>query len=51
MFINKNQMMAIIKHYLKHTFNLNCAKALKLSQGKKDSKGIVRNKKEAHRRQ
>jgi len=46
--------MATIDHYLMNTFHLNCAiplvKALKWSQGEKNSKGIGGNKKEAQRR-
>jgi hypothetical protein len=54
-FINKNQMMAIVNHCPMNTFDLNHAiplvKALKWSQGKKNSKGTIGNIKEAHRRQ
>jgi len=42
--------MATIDHYLRSTFHLNCAiplvKALKWSQGEKNSKGTRGNKKE-----
>jgi hypothetical protein len=55
MFINTNQMMAIVEHFLKHTFNLNrsiqLVKSLKWSQGKKDSMGTIGNKKETHKKQ
>jgi hypothetical protein len=48
-------MMAIVEHCPRHAFDLNRAiplvKALKWSQGKKNSKVMVGNKKEAHRRQ